>query len=201
MHYKRVMRHGSPDYRWGGRVVGRPCQHCERPVAAKELCDRHYQMLRKHGDALYADKRKKDAFPAGTHIKQGYRMVTPSSEIPAAAPAVDPSIERHHKPHAAATRCNRGLRDGSERSRRQWEHRKIAGAKKGEIVHHIDGDRTNNERVNLHIFPSPREHVLAHRSLERCAYQLLATGQVVFDPIQGIYRLSPTGEISILGPE
>jgi hypothetical protein len=70
MHYKRVQKHGSPEYRWGGKVVGRACRHCARPVAARDFCLRHYQMWHRHGDPLFADKKKLGGMPVGTSLKQ-----------------------------------------------------------------------------------------------------------------------------------
>ena len=180
MHYKRVQRHGSPEYRWGGKVVGRPCLHCERQAIAKGMCFRHYQMDRKHGDPLYADKRKTEGLPNGTHLRRNYEMVCPVAEFPIAVPATSASVEKSDRSHANALKAL-GLRDGSKRSRREWKHRKVVNAKIGEIVHHIDGDYRNNERSNLHIFYSAKDHADAHRSLEKLAFSLLMVGLVEFD--------------------
>lgn len=189
MHYKRVQKHGSPEYRWGGKVIGRACKYCDRPVTAREMCVRHYQMWHRHGDPLHADSKKVEGLPNGEHKRRGYRMVTPVAEITKAAPVVDPSAEKTDRSHSAFIKSH-GLRDGSKRSRRQWEHRKLTGAKPGEIVHHIDLNPGNNDLLNLHVFPSPTEHAAAHRSLERAAAQLLQAGIVEFDRETGLYRLA-----------
>ena len=186
MHYKRQRKHGSPEYRWGGRIVGRACAHCSRPVSAREMCMRHYQMWHRHGDALYADKKKKGGLPHGEHQRRGYKMVCPVAEMPAAVPA-DATTEKTHR-HASQATINHGFRDGSKRERRQWQHRKIAGAKRGEIVHHIDLDPSNNDPGNLHVFKSAAAHGLAHRSLELAAAKFLADGLIVFDQATGLYR-------------
>ncbi len=41
-------------------------------------------------------------------------------------------------------------------------HRLIATAKPGEIVHHKDGDKLNNDPENLEILPSQSEHIRKH---------------------------------------
>jgi hypothetical protein len=186
MHYKRVQKHGTPEYRWGGKEVGRQCLHCDRPVTARELCVRHYQMWHRHGDALFADKRKVDGLPAGEHKRRGYKMVTPAATALKAVSASLATVEKTDRAHAANFEA-KGLRDGSQRSRRQWEHRKVAKAQAGQIVHHIDGDPLNNARENLHVFNSPAEHARAHRSLEKAAYGFLRAGLLVFDPESGCY--------------
>ena len=145
-------------------------------------------MWHRHGDPHYADNKKNGGLPPGQHYRRGYRMVCPTAETPAAVVA-DATVEKGHRHATRQQENNRGLRDGSRRNRREWEHRKVAGAKPGQIVHHIDGDRLNNVRDNLHVFNSPSEHARAHRSLEMIAFQLLKTGLVAFDSKSGCYRL------------
>jgi hypothetical protein len=189
MHYKRVQKHGSPEYRWGGKIVGRACKYCDRPITAREMCARHYQMWHRHGDPLYVDAKKVDGLPSGEHKRRGYRMVTPVTDITKASPVVNPSTEKSDRSHSSLVRSH-GLRDGSKRNRREWEHRKVSGARPGEIVHHIDLNPSNNDRLNLHVFQSPAEHAASHRSLERAAAQLLRSGAVEFDRETGLYRLA-----------
>lgn len=58
---------------------------------------------------------------------------------------------------------------GRERDGRQYEHRKVMEEKIGrklnkeEVVHHIDGNRTNNSPDNLMLFANDSEHHKYHR--------------------------------------
>jgi len=60
--------------------------------------------------------------------------------------------------HSSVSVYGRFSRHGQRRARA------IAGAKQGEIVHHIDGDTHNNEPGNLVVFHSNAQHVGFHKS-------------------------------------
>jgi hypothetical protein len=142
------------------------------------------------GDPLYADKRKKGGLPPGVHLRKGYIVVTALATARIPEPLDDPRIERKDRIHAQMGHASLHVRDGDgERTPFEWNHRKVAGAKAGEIVHHIDGDPIHNDPTNLHVFADVSGHALAHRSLEKCAYALLAQGLMVFDRKTGLYRL------------
>lgn len=67
------------------------------------------------------------------------------------------------------------------------EHRIVAKAKPGEVVHHIDGDRANNSIENLAVLASAAEHRKAHSSLQRIAYQLIRLGVIGYDRESSTY--------------
>ncbi len=190
MHYKRNQKHGSPEYRWGGRIIGRACMHCDRPCIARGFCMRHYQMWKKHGDPLYADKKKMNNMPNGLHKrKNGYIFVSPVPEVMMRAnPITSPMVEKTDRPSFSFI-VNQGPRDGTKKNRCVRQHRAVAGAKKGEIVHHIDLNPVNNVYENLHVFKSPKEHALAHCSLEHEAAKLIQCGLLIFNRSTGFYEI------------
>lgn len=67
MHYKRVVKHGDPNtdkvYELHQQKLIREnakCKYCDRKVGrtgAFGMCNKHYQMFRLHGDAMYFDER------------------------------------------------------------------------------------------------------------------------------------------------
>ena len=59
------------------------------------------------------------------------------------------------------------------------EHRRIAEQKlgrplrKGEVVHHIDGDKLNNSPGNIAVLPSQAEHARLHAKQRRAKRQVM----------------------------
>jgi hypothetical protein len=103
-------------------------------------------------------------------------------------PASDPRIQKRDAPHKLNSAAQ-GKRNTGQR-RRVWQHRKVTGAKPGQIVHHIDLDPTNNDIGNLHVYDDAAGHGRGHRSLEKVAASLVRSGTVVFDRLSGKYRLA-----------
>lgn len=63
------------------------------------------------------------------------------------------------------------------------------GLRRGEVVHHIDGDKANNDGSNLWVC-STSTHALAHRSAFDVITKLVRSGGVVFDRAAGRYVLA-----------
>lgn len=59
----------------------------------------------------------------------------------------------------------------------------------GEQLHHIDGDKLNNELSNLEFCINTREHQLLHSSLEQCAFELVRNGLIKFNKKLKKYHL------------
>jgi len=58
-----------------------------------------------------------------------------------------------------------------------------------ELVHHIDGDKKNNDINNLVLLTSHTQHKNAHNSLQKIGYDLVRQGIIVFDRIKNEYIL------------
>lgn len=77
-----------------------------------------------------------------------------------------------------------------------WVHRYNAEKKIGrkllstEPVHHIDGNKTNNDYDNLYICESKEKHGLVHGSLEKVAFELYRNGYIKFNEDTGEYYIS-----------
>lgn len=61
---------------------------------------------------------------------------------------------------------------------------------KTERVHHIDGDKTNNDISNLCLLSTESEHAKLHKQLEQVAMQLLKKGIIYFDYKEKIYKIT-----------
>jgi hypothetical protein len=59
---------------------------------------------------------------------------------------------------------------------------------KGEVVHHIDGDKTNNDISNLDLC-TVTEHNNAHAKIEQIVFELVKQGKVSYDRVTKRYHL------------
>lgn len=62
---------------------------------------------------------------------------------------------------------------------------------KNEVVHHIDGDKTNNTLENLFL-TTTEEHNKIHACSEQIIFELVKKGLVVFDKTTARYKLNET---------
>jgi len=76
------------------------------------------------------------------------------------------------------------------------EHQLIAekmlgrSLQKGEIVHHIDGDKGNNSVNNLYVCENIQEHNRIHGQLEALAFLLYQKNKIIFNKNNAIYEWS-----------
>jgi hypothetical protein len=61
-----------------------------------------------------------------------------------------------------------------------------------EVVHHVDGDKTNNTLKNLFVCPSQADHRHTHSQLERVSMQLVKDGLISFNHSTGEYEADPS---------
>lgn len=57
-----------------------------------------------------------------------------------------------------------------------------------EVVHHIDGNKQNNDIANLWLTVGD-VHRNAHNSLQKIGFELFNLGIIVFDKVSGTYHL------------
>lgn len=147
------------------------------------LGDTHYReaivMIRKSEDTLEGSI---PAGPAGVRpVAAGVLLQTTAPQKPAHAPADVVGVRLHDgrvtwvdqftaKKWAQWKWCRRsraGYVQLSHRGKRRRLHRAVAGAQKGEMVHHRDGDPNNNWRSNL-ILCSGKENAMVRRKRQNC---------------------------------
>jgi hypothetical protein len=157
------------------------CEYCDKRMVAKGLCGMHYQRVKHHADPLHVRAESKylnvncrvegctsladDNDMCGKHAQRFRRYGDVNYVTPK-----EVAVERMRLSQIAA-------RSTSAKSYKKYygkhEHRIIAEKKlgrkliKGEIVHHVDGNKHNNSPDNLEIM-TQAEHARIHM-LERCA--------------------------------
>lgn len=77
------------------------------------------------------------------------------------------TTERAQAPHGSGCLTKAGYRVVTIQGEREYEHRVKAQPKPGEVVHHKDGNRSNNDLDNLEILPSQSEHMKLHQAERR----------------------------------
>ncbi|HDR4584679.1 HNH endonuclease [Bacillus cereus] len=83
------------------------------------------------------------------------------------------------------------FRDG----KRVWIHKEVAEQKigrkllDGEVVHHVNGNKLDNDPTNLFVCSDKRHHGLIHGNLEQVAFELVKQGVITFNHSTGEYYL------------
>ena len=54
----------------------------------------------------------------------------------------------------------------------------------GEVVHHIDGDKLNNNSNNIQVLESESAHGAIHAQLDSLTYEIVKSGLIIFDGSQ-----------------
>jgi len=79
---------------------------------------------------------------------------------------------------------------------KEREHRLVAAKKmgraleKGELVHHVDGDKGHNVFENLYVCSSRQEHNRIHGQLEALAFLLVQQGKIKFNHEIALYEMT-----------
>ena len=63
--------------------------------------------------------------------------------------------------------------------------------RKGECVHHINGDKSDASPANLHVYSSHKAHMRGHATFAVLLTQLMAGGFVEYDYENNLYKLGP----------
>lgn len=137
MHHTRFRRHGDPLITKKKSYSGVKCSHvdCEKQANWNGWCARHAMRIQRYGNADY---------------------VTPEDERRRRCREAQPRLGQL-KPTTYTKYLGRHL------------HRQIAENKLGrplrfgEIVHHIDGDKRNNDPSNLEVLIDQSRHAKRHK--------------------------------------
>lgn len=161
---------------------------CARKHAANGLCLMHYKRFRKYGTTelpereiklcLYCSRQAVTKGMCDAHRQMDARHGDPLHADKKRA-ALEPLYV--DKQGYLAVRGKGGHN----------VHRIITNAKPGQVVHHIDDDKLNNDLSNLYICENQAKHASAHQSIEKLGFELVKVGLINFDRSLGRYVFSP----------
>lgn len=165
MHYKRWLRSGSPVRGERPRICAVPA--CERSAKSRGWCHAHYQRWRRSGDPGDAPVRThgpcsvkgcdRDHYArelCSTHYRRMLHHGDPRPEDPIRI-VTGTGWVSHGYVYVPVPPEERWLSGGQ---RRIAEHRLVVARRLGralfddEVVHHVNGDRTDNRSENLELW-------------------------------------------------
>lgn len=144
---------------------------CRAPDCGREsrttygLCVMHYKRFKRNGDT----ERVIQQYEAGTpcsHCGKVEKLRKFLCKACALRKNRKGYVERDIAPAGSGTTNTAGYRLLTVNGKREYEHRVIARALPGEVVHHADRDRGNNDPTNLVVLANQSEHSKLHQ-LER----------------------------------
>lgn len=155
---------------------------CEKESAAKQLCYTHYKRLQRHGDVNYVSRMENGGTGlcsvegcnrirhAKGYCYMHYERMNISGDVGVSG------LTKNEKGQGSIN--NQGYHCiGKNGKQHRLTHRIIAEEAVGYklpqdvIVHHVDGNRANNEKSNLVICENHSYHMLIHRrqrAFENC---------------------------------
>lgn len=163
MHFYRQKRHGNPEVQRADKT-GKTCAICNLPHYALGFCNTHWQRFKKFGTTDLPQKNVEFCSVCGLPQKgHGYC----EKHLARYRKHRDPNMVLKARGEWSD---HKGYKTRTENKKYISQHRKVVEAHIGrklesvEIVHHINGDKSDNSIDNLAIM-SRSEHMKIHRNV------------------------------------
>lgn len=167
LHYKRMQRNGNLTLMIAEKGSVKPLcpvTDCDREVKAGGYCIMHYKRQKRNGTtdrvlrqySLGARCEHCGSFGRNGRLVKGFCHACYLRQFKKGY------VERDIAPQGSGTLTKAGYRVITVDGKREYEHRHYMGARKGEVVHHKDGDPSNNDPDNLEILSSQSAHMKLH---------------------------------------
>ena len=193
-HHLRFIRTGKTERNTVDRSKKCAVEGCDRYAETKQygnICLMHHKRFHRHKSfELPIVQKKKRCKYCDREIGYGGAIGMCSNHYRSFklyGNALDVEERKLQAEISVKSRGYFGRKNKKERHQSAMESYIGRELERGEIVHHINLNKLDNSRENLHLCKTQVEHSILHKQLEKCGAELLKLGYIKFE--NGGYKI------------